>query len=63
MHSIKHAPNDLARWTDSANTIVVAPESEHKKWVKGQGRKTNQGSAANLSMMTNTLQKEASAMC
>ena len=63
MHSIKHAPNDLARWADSINTNVESPERAHKKWVKGQGSKTNQGPAANLSMMTHTLCKEASALC
>jgi hypothetical protein len=63
MHSIKHAPGDVARWADAVNTNTEAPETGHKKWVKGQGGNTNQGPAAQLSMMTHTLRKAASALC
>ena len=63
MHSIKHAPNDVARWGDTVNTNTEAPESAHKNWVKGQGGKTNQGPAAQLSMMKHSLRKAASALC
>ena len=63
MHSIRHAGNDIARWGDTVNTNTEAPETGHKKWVKGQGGKTNQGPAANLSMMIHTVRKAASALC
>ena len=63
MHSIKHAPNDVARWGDTVNTNTEAPESAHKNWVKGQGGKTNQGPAAQLSMMKHSLRKASSALC
>ena len=63
MHSIRHVANDIARWADTVNTNTEAPEGGHKKWVKGQGGKTNQGPAANLSMMTHTVRKAASALC
>lgn len=63
MHSIEYAPKDIARWGDTDNTNVEAPELAHKNWIKQQGGKTNQGPAAQKSMMIHTLRKEASALC
>lgn len=63
MHSIKHASNDVARWCDTVNTSCETPELGHKNWVKEQGGQTNQGPAAQLTMMKHTLRKEASALC
>ena len=63
MHSIRHAANDVARWADAVNTNTEAPESGHKNWVKKQGGKTNQGPAAQLSMMKHSERKAASALC
>jgi hypothetical protein len=61
-HSLKHAPNDIAKWGDSVNTSCEGPETGHKEWVKKQGGKTNQGPAVSLSMVQHTLRKEASAL-
>ena len=63
MHSIKYASKDIARWGDTDNTNVEAPELAHKNWIKQQGGKTNQGPAQQKSMMIHTLRKEASALC
>jgi hypothetical protein len=37
-----------------------APETSHKLWIKEQGDCTNQGPAAQLTMLNHTLRKEAS---
>ena len=63
MHSITYAAKDIARWGDTDNTNVEAPELAHKNWIKQQGGKTNQGPAVQKSMMIHTLRKEASALC
>ena len=60
--SLKHAPNDIAKWGDSVNTSCEGPETGHKDWVKKQGGKTNQGPAVALSMAHHTMRKEASAL-
>ena len=60
MHSIKHAPNDIARYGDTENLNVEGPEKSHKEWVKRQGGKTNQGSTSHRTMMVHSLRKEAS---
>ena len=39
MHSIQHAPNDIARWGDTDNMDVEAAELAHKNWIKQQGGK------------------------
>ena len=62
MHSIKHTPNDIVRWGDTENMSCDGPENNHKKWIKAQGGKTNQGQTANKTMMTHSLRKEASAL-
>jgi len=51
MHSIKHTPNDIVRWGDTENMSCDGPENNHKKWIKAQGGKTNQGQTANKTMM------------
>ena len=61
-HSLKHAPNDIAKWGDSVNTSCEGPETGHKDWVKKQGGKTNQGPTVALSMAQHTMRKEASAL-
>ena len=55
MHSIKHAPNEIIRWADPENMSCEGPETNHKKWVKGQGRKTNQSETSNKTMMNHSL--------
>ena len=63
VHSIKHAPNDIIRWADPENMSREGPETNHKKWVKGQGGKTHQSDTSNKTVMNHSLQKEASASC
>ena len=62
VHSVKHTPNDVTRYCDSINTSAEAPEKGHKKWVKQQGLKTNQGPEVSLTMMQHSLRKECSAL-
>ena len=62
LHSVKHAPNDIIPWTDTENMSCEGPETNHKKWVKGQGGKTNQSETSNKTMMNHSLRKEASAL-
>ena len=62
MHSIKHAQHDIIRWADPENTSCDGPETNHKKWIKGQGGKTNQSETSNKTMMNHSLRKEASAL-
>ena len=59
MHSIKHAPNEIIQWADPENMSCEGPETNHKKWVKGQGGKTNQSETSNKTMMNHSLQKDA----
>ena len=61
-HSVIHAPGDVARYCDAINTSCDPPEDAHKRWVKEQGGGTNQGPQAQLSMMLQSLRKEASAL-
>jgi hypothetical protein len=60
MHSIIHAPNDIIRYGDTENMSCEGPETNHKKWVKEQGGKTNQSQTSNSTMMKHSLRKEAS---
>ena len=62
MHSILHAPSDIVRWGDTENMSCEGPEANHKKWVKGQGGKTNQSETSNKTMLKHTLRKEASSL-
>ena len=41
---------------------IESPETNRKKWVKGQGGKTNQSETSNKFMMNHSLRKEASAL-
>jgi hypothetical protein len=43
--------------------IGEAPEEAHKKWIKEQGGKTNQGASSEVTMMRHSLRKEAAALC
>ena len=58
---MRHGAGDIVRYGNSINMSCEAPETGHKDWIKGQGGKTNQGPAVQLSMMLHTLRKEASA--
>ncbi len=59
-HSIKHGGEDVAKYADIINMICDAPEDGHKFWIKEPGGNTNQGPEATLTMMHNSLRKEAS---
>ena len=62
VHSVKHTPNDIARFGDYINMSCDGPESGHKKWMKKQGTKTNQGPEVQLTMMKHSLRKDCSAL-
>ena len=62
VHSVIHTPNDIARFCHFLNFCCEAPETGHKKWVKQQGLKTNQGPETQLTMMQHSLRKECSAI-
>ena len=59
-HSTKHGSGDVAKWADIVNMSCDAPETGHKFWIKEQGNCTNQGPAAQLTILNHTLRKEAS---
>ena len=54
-HSMRHGAGDIVRYGNSINMSCEAPETGHKDWIKGQGGKTNQGPAVQLSMMLHTV--------
>ena len=63
VHSIKHChvdSNDVTNYANPINCSCDAPEGGHKKWVHEQGLKTNQGPSAAKTLMTHSLNKEAS---
>ena len=62
VHSVKHTPNDIARFCDYINMSCEGPEGGQKKWVKKQGTKTNQGLEVQLTMMQHSLRKHGSAL-
>ena len=62
VHSIKHGHLDVINYANPINCSSDGPESGHKKWVKEQGAKTNQGVTAALTMMEHSVRKEASEM-
>ena len=62
VHSVIHTPNDVARFCYYLNTCCEAPETGHKKHVKQQGLKTNQGPEVQRTMMLHSLRKECSAI-
>ena len=59
-HSIKHSHLDVIDFVYPLNCCCDGSEGGHKKWVKQQGAKTNQGQTAALTMMQRFLRKEAS---
>jgi hypothetical protein len=60
VHSIKHCHLDVTNYANPINCSCDGPEGGHKKWVHEQGLKTNRGPSAAKTMMTHTLNKEAS---
>ena len=50
-HSIKHSHLDVIDFANPLNCCCDGPEGGHKKWVKQQGAKTNQGQTAAMTMM------------
>ena len=58
-HSVKHCHVDVLGFGNPINCSCDGPEGGHKKWVKQQGLKTNQGETAALTMMQHSLRKEA----
>ena len=59
-HSVKHSHIDVLGFANPLNCSCDGPEGGHKRWVKLQGAKTNQGDTSALTMMEHTLRKEAS---
>jgi hypothetical protein len=43
VHSIKHTPNDVVRYGVYVNMSCDGREGAHRKWVRKQGNRTNQG--------------------
>ena len=62
VHSVKHTPNDIARFGDYINMSCEGPEGGQNRWVKKQGTKTNQGLEVQLTMMQHSLRKHGSAL-
>jgi hypothetical protein len=60
VHSIKHCHVDVSNWANPINCCCDGPEGGHKTWVHQQGLKTNQGSSSAKTLMTHSLNKEAS---
>ena len=59
-HSIKHCHVDVANYANPINCGCDGPEGGHKTWVHEQGLRTNQGSSSAKTLMTHSLNKEAS---
>ena len=53
---------DVINLGNPINCSCDGPEGGHKKWVKQQGAKTNQGPSAALTMMQHSLNKEVSVL-
>jgi hypothetical protein len=60
VHSIKHCHLDVINYANPINRCCDGPEGGHRKWVLQQGLKTDQGSTMAKTMMTHSLNKEAS---
>ena len=60
VQSIKHCHLDVINYANPINCSCDGPEGGHRKWVHQQGLKTNQGSTSAKTMMTHSLNKEAS---
>ncbi len=60
VHGIKHCHVDEKNWANPINCCCDGPEGGHKTWVHQQGIKTNQGASSAKTLMTHSLNKEAS---
>ena len=60
VHSIKHCHVDVTNYANPINCCCDGPEGGHKTWVHEQGLKTNQGPSSAKTLMTHSLNKEAS---
>jgi hypothetical protein len=60
VHSIQHCHVDVTIYANPLNCCCNGPEGGHKTWVHEQGLKTNQGSSSTKTLMTHSLNKEAS---
>jgi hypothetical protein len=60
VHSIKHCHIDVTSYSNPINCCCDGPEGGHKTWVHQQGLKTNQSATAAKTLMTHSLNKEAS---
>ena len=60
VHSIKHCHVDVSNWANPINCCCDGPEGGQKTWVHQQGLKTNQGASSAKTLMTHSLNKEAS---
>ncbi len=60
VHFIKHCHVDEINYANPINCCCDGPKGGHKTWVHEQGLKTNQGPSAAMTLMTHSLNKEAS---
>jgi hypothetical protein len=60
VHFMIHAASEIMKWGSIINCSAEVVEEGHKRWVKEQGKNTNQGDGAAKTMMNNSLQKIAS---
>ena len=60
VHFMIHAASEIMKWGSIINCSAEVVEEGHKRWVKEQGKNTNQGDRAAKTMMNNSLQKIAS---
>ena len=56
----EHCHVDVANYANPINCSSDGPEGGHKTWVHQQGLRTNQGSSSAKTLMTHSLNKEAS---
>jgi hypothetical protein len=59
-HSVKHCHVDVTNYANPINCCCNGPEGGHKTWVHQQGLHTNRGASSAQTMMTHSLNKEAS---
>ena len=60
VHSIRHCHIDVTNYANPINCSCDGPEGGHKTWVHDQGLRTNQGTSSAKTLMTHSLNKEAS---
>jgi hypothetical protein len=63
VYSIKHCHLDVTNCANPINCCWDGREGGHRKWVHLQGLKTNQGPSSAHTLMTHSLNKQASQMC